>query len=99
MTTKDGENTFGEGIRCSFCNKKRDFVRKMIAGNDAYICDECVALCARVVKEDLRGIIDMYHPRNFKKRGSAALSTSGSATSDAPGTRGERSRTTSGAGE
>ncbi len=54
MTTKDGENTFGEGIRCSFCNKKRDFVRKMIAGNDAYICDECVALCARVVKEDLR---------------------------------------------
>ena len=34
-------------VRCSFCNKTQDQVRKMIAGpTGVYICDECVDLCA-----------------------------------------------------
>ena len=34
-------------VRCSFCNKTQDQVRKLIAGpNGAYICDECVDICA-----------------------------------------------------
>ncbi len=49
-----GEHTNEEGLRCSFCGKRREYVRKLIGGNNAYICDECVALCARVLREDLR---------------------------------------------
>ena len=32
-------------IRCSFCGKHQDQVRRMIAGPGVYICDECVSLC------------------------------------------------------
>ena len=32
-------------LRCSFCGKSRDEVRKLIAGPTVYICDECVNLC------------------------------------------------------
>lgn len=41
-------------IRCSFCGKARGQVFKMIAGvNNTYICDECVELCAEILKEDI----------------------------------------------
>jgi ATP-dependent Clp protease ATP-binding subunit ClpX len=32
-------------VRCSFCAKGQDQVRKIVAGNDVYICDECIVLC------------------------------------------------------
>jgi ATP-dependent Clp protease ATP-binding subunit ClpX len=36
--------------RCSFCGKRPDQVRKLIAGpNRIYICDECVALCSEII--------------------------------------------------
>ena len=38
--------------RCSFCNKREDQVRRMIAGPDAYICNECVELCTGLLDED-----------------------------------------------
>ncbi len=34
---------------CSFCGKRQDEVRKLIAGPTVYICDECVALCMQVL--------------------------------------------------
>lgn len=41
-------------MRCSFCNKSQDQVRKLIAGpNGAYICDECVDVCADIIDEEL----------------------------------------------
>lgn len=41
-------------IRCSFCNKTQDMVRKMISGQDgAYICDECISLCTEILEEEL----------------------------------------------
>ena len=40
-------------LRCSFCGKPQDQVKKLIAGPDVYICDECVALCADIVDEDV----------------------------------------------
>ena len=40
-------------LRCSFCNKTQDQVRKIIAGPNAYICDECVQICAEIVDEEL----------------------------------------------
>ena len=40
-------------IRCSFCNKPQDQVRKMIAGPAGiYICDECVEICADIIEEE-----------------------------------------------
>lgn len=43
----------GELIRCSFCGKTQDQVRKIVAGPNVYICNECVALCNEIVMEEL----------------------------------------------
>ncbi len=44
----------GDKIRCSFCNKTEDQVRKLIAGpNGVYICDECVDICSEIIEEEL----------------------------------------------
>lgn len=40
-------------FRCSFCGKTQDQVRKLIAGPNVYICDECVDICAEIVEEEL----------------------------------------------
>jgi ATP-dependent Clp protease ATP-binding subunit ClpX len=40
-------------LRCSFCNKSQDQVRKLIAGPGVYICDECVELCNEILEEEL----------------------------------------------
>jgi ATP-dependent Clp protease ATP-binding subunit ClpX len=38
-------------ITCSFCGKRPDQVRKLIAGPDVYICNECVTLCVEILAE------------------------------------------------
>ncbi len=41
-------------IRCSFCNKPQNMVRKLIAGPDgAFICDECIEICMDILEEEL----------------------------------------------
>jgi len=48
-----GKNTDSK-IRCSFCNKTQEQVRKMIAGPaGVYICDECVDICSDIIDEEL----------------------------------------------
>lgn len=50
MAGKKGEDI----VRCSFCGKTQAQVRKLIAGpNGAYICDECIEVCAEIVEEEL----------------------------------------------
>lgn len=44
--------TSDENLRCSFCGKSRDQVRKLIAGPTVYICDECVGLCNEIMAEE-----------------------------------------------
>ena len=47
-----GKGTDGK-VRCSFCNKTQDQVRKLIAGPaGVYICDECVDICADIIEEE-----------------------------------------------
>ena len=46
------EETNDRTVRCSFCNKTQDQVRKMIAGRGVYICDECVALCEAILEDE-----------------------------------------------
>ena len=52
--------------RCSFCDKTQDQVRRIIAGNGVYICDECVALCQEIISDDL-GAAPSQEPQNLPK--------------------------------
>lgn len=64
-------------IRCSFCGKSQDQVRKLIAGNtNVFICDECIDLCAEILEEELEdegraelelGEINLLKPKEIKK--------------------------------
>lgn len=48
-----------EKLRCSFCNKTQDQVKKLIAGpNGAYICDECVGICSDILDEEFETELD-----------------------------------------
>jgi ATP-dependent Clp protease ATP-binding subunit ClpX len=40
-------------LKCSFCGKSQDQVRKLIAGPGVYICDECIDLCNEILSEEL----------------------------------------------
>ena len=41
-------------VRCSFCGKTQDQVRKLIAGSkNVFICDECIELCGEILAEEL----------------------------------------------
>jgi ATP-dependent Clp protease ATP-binding subunit ClpX len=40
-------------LKCSFCAKTQDQVRKLVAGPSVYICDECVELCAEIIEQEL----------------------------------------------
>ena len=39
-------------LKCSFCGKTQDQVKKLIAGPDVFICDECVELCNEILDEE-----------------------------------------------
>ena len=69
-------NKNGEHVRCSFCGKTEDHVRKLLSGpNGVYICDECVALCNEILQEEfseddaaasgLKGI-NLLRPKEIK---------------------------------
>jgi len=49
MVKKSGD---GEILRCSFCNKDQNDVRKLIAGPTVFICDECVEVCNDIIADD-----------------------------------------------
>nr|PZN85698.1 MAG: ATP-dependent Clp protease ATP-binding subunit ClpX [Acidobacteriota bacterium] len=50
MTTKKTGDT--DILRCSFCNKDQNDVRKLIAGPTVFICDECVEVCNDIIADD-----------------------------------------------
>ena len=42
-----------EDLKCSFCGKDQDQVKKLVAGSGVYICNECIELCSEIVEEEL----------------------------------------------
>ena len=46
------KNDEKRAIRCSFCGKHQDQVRRLIAGSGAYICNECVQLCMSILEDE-----------------------------------------------
>jgi ATP-dependent Clp protease ATP-binding subunit ClpX len=60
MAKRKKKDANSNELVCSFCAKTQDEVRKLIAGPDVYICDECVQLCLEIVDEDgvIKGLTD-----------------------------------------
>jgi ATP-dependent Clp protease ATP-binding subunit ClpX len=59
-------------LRCSFCGKTQDEVKKLIAGPTVYICDECVELCSEIISEEAAQAQttekrDLLKPREIKE--------------------------------
>ena len=44
--------------RCSFCGKTSDQVRRMVAGPNAQICNECILLCQEIINDDFSAVHD-----------------------------------------
>lgn len=65
---------FGEEkgqLKCSFCGKLQDQVRKLVAGPGVYICDECIELCNEIIEEELHEHVgvelkDVPRPKEIK---------------------------------
>ena len=60
---------FGDGdkLKCSFCGKSQEQVRKLVAGPGVYICDECIELCNEIIEEELYGEQEPVGPRTTPK--------------------------------
>ncbi|HPV02190.1 MAG TPA: ClpX C4-type zinc finger protein, partial [Clostridiales bacterium] len=39
-------------LKCSFCGKTQDQVKRLVAGPGVYICDECIELCSEIIEEE-----------------------------------------------
>ncbi|HIU33109.1 MAG TPA: ATP-dependent Clp protease ATP-binding subunit ClpX [Candidatus Pullichristensenella excrementigallinarum] len=68
MPNKDDSNK----VRCSFCGKTQDQVRRIVAGPNAYICNECLLLCQEIVSDDVdsvgrHGEFQIKRPREIKE--------------------------------
>jgi len=46
-------------LKCSFCGKTQEQVRKLVAGPGVYICDECIELCNEIIEEELNEDMDL----------------------------------------
>ena len=54
-------------FRCSFCGKPQEQVRKLVAGPNVYICDECIELCNDILDEDLNEFIEFGEDAELPK--------------------------------
>jgi hypothetical protein len=73
-----------ERLRCSFCDKTQEHVRKLIAGPTVFICDECVAVCVDIIRNDLLPFdpreTERWRSRAAELGGKVACSLCGAAT-------------------
>ncbi|WP_031367295.1 ClpX C4-type zinc finger protein, partial [Clostridium botulinum] len=46
-------------LKCSFCGKTQDQVRRLIAGPGVYICDECIELCSEIINDEFEDDIQV----------------------------------------
>ena len=52
MARNNNEDRNLKNVKCSFCGKTQENVRKIVAGPGVYICDECIAICKNIIDED-----------------------------------------------
>ncbi len=58
-------------LKCSFCGKTQEQVRKLVAGPGVYICDECIELCNEIIEEEIgedpeMGFVELPNPQDIK---------------------------------
>lgn len=46
-------------LKCSFCGKMQEQVKKLVAGPGVYICDECIELCNEIIEEEFSEDVDI----------------------------------------
>ena len=46
-------------LKCSFCGKTQEQVRKLVAGPGVYICDECIELCNEIIEEEIEDELEL----------------------------------------
>ncbi len=63
---------FDAHLKCSFCGKSQEQVRKLIAGPGVYICDECIDLCNEILDEELLDTQGTSRNNNESNRKSSA---------------------------
>ena len=68
---------FEAHLKCSFCGKAQDQVRKLIAGPGVYICDECIDLCNEILDEEL--IDNPTHQKSGHEQSRKAKATASTA--------------------
>lgn len=56
-----------EKLECSFCGKTQDQVRRLIAGPDVFICDECIKLCSEIIEEEFDEFQEEYELKDLPK--------------------------------
>ncbi len=59
-------------LKCSFCGKTQEQVRKLVAGPGVYICDECIELCNEIIEEEIGdetelGHVELPNPQDIKE--------------------------------
>lgn len=61
---------FNDEVKCSFCGKSQDQVERLMAGPDAFICNECVRLCSEILEEESENIdkIDSEVPKPMQMK-------------------------------
>ena len=73
---------FEAHLKCSFCGKAQDQVRKLIAGPGVYICDECIDLCNEILDEEL--IDNPNHPKSGQDQSRKAKASATNTAKPAP---------------
>lgn len=69
-----GKNDDKKQLKCSFCGKSQEQVRRLVAGPNVYICDECIELCNEIIEEgsydyyDGIDVINMPKPKEIKAK-------------------------------
>lgn len=61
MSKNNNDNRNLKNVKCSFCGKTQENVKKIIAGPGVYICDECIGVCKTIVDEDYYEDDDMQY--------------------------------------
>jgi ATP-dependent Clp protease ATP-binding subunit ClpX len=64
----------GDGLRCSFCGKSQEEVKKLIAGPAVYICDECIELCNEIIEEEYEKEVETRKKGEFPTPASIKVS-------------------------
>ena len=64
MPDKNDNNS--NKIKCSFCGKEQEQVRRIVAGPGVCICDECIELCQEIIEEDFIEVRDV-EPQDIPK--------------------------------